>query len=113
METALSQTITNSLRTDSVIMKPRCVSSSSSGSLESIAQMCVHDVAVLTTRTSTTRQLVGASCCLKSYAKISYDSTRTPNMHCNVFCQHTSIKHANHPFVYIIRYSWHTKKATM
>ena len=35
--TVLPQTITNSLRTDSVIMKPRCVSSSSSGSLESIA----------------------------------------------------------------------------
>ena len=70
----------NSLRTDSVIMKPRCVSSSSSGSLESIAQMRVRDIAVLTTRcntrTSTTWQVVGASCRSKFYAKISYRSIR-------------------------------------
>ena len=74
---------------DSVIMKPRCVSSSSSGSLESIAQMRVHDKAVLTTRCNTrmssTWQVVGASCRSKPYAKISYRSTRTPNMPCNVF----------------------------
>ena len=60
------ETIMNSLCTDSVIMKPRCVSSSSNGSLESNAQICVHDIAVLTTRcntrTSTTWQVVGASC---------------------------------------------------
>ena len=61
----LSQTITNSLRIDSVFMKPRCISSSSSGSLESIAQMCVQDIAVLATRCnmrpSTTWQVVGLS----------------------------------------------------
>ena len=52
--------------------------SSSSGSLESIAQMRVRDIAVLTTRcntrTSTTWQVVGASCRSKSYGKISYRS---------------------------------------
>ena len=79
-----------------------CVSSSSSGSFKSITQMRVHDTAVLTTRcntrTSTTWQVVGASCRLKSYANISYRWTRTPNMLCNVFCRHSSIKHANRPF---------------
>ena len=82
MKTILPQMITNSLCTDSVIMKPRCVSSCSSGSLESIAQMHVHDIAVLTTCcntwNSTMWQVVGASCCSKSYAKISYCSTRYP-----------------------------------
>ena len=54
-------------------MKPGCVSSSSSGSLESITQMRVHDIAVLTTRCNTwTWQVVGASCRSNSYAKISY-----------------------------------------
>ena len=56
--------ITDSLHTDSVIMKSRCVSSSSSGSLELIAQMHVHDIAVLTMRcnmrTSTMLQVIGA-----------------------------------------------------
>ena len=78
----------NSLCTDLVIMKPRCVSSSS---LDSIAQMRVHDIAVLFTMW----QVVGASYRSNSYAKISYRLTRIPNM------------------PVIIEYSWHIKNATM